>query len=619
MQMRAMLCVVACLAGLAGSAVAQTAVTYQGELRSAGVPASGAYDLRFRLYDDALAGNQVGVTLCADNVAVQNGRFTVSLDFGAVYAAPRYLAIDVRPDTGQGCGNNAGFTTLSARQTITPAPSATYAPAAGDSALFGGQLPLFYRNAGNLTGTVDDARLSGNIPRLNFTSTFSAIPAFNGGATGTTAPFTVDSTFKVTSLNADLLDGLDSAAFAPAAHTHDASAVTTGIFADARLSSNIGRLAGNQTWTGSNAFTGNNMFAGDGSGLTSLNAGQLVSGQVADSRLPSTVARLANANTFTNVQTITATGSFALTVNSSATGGTWGRVTNTSAGGREWGMISTGSGNSEGAGKLLVRDGTVGSVRMTFDTGGNVGVGTVTPAGRLDVTAADPRVAIRNANDPGGGYIQNSFGTLQLGLYNPSGAAWNAVPANGFRAGFGVESTGRVGSLTNTSTAPAFRNVLDDGGGNATIQGNLSAGNMPGILFASSAVSIGNLANDSVTLIESIPVNVPASGFLHIQCKMQAWVGLYAPLTQGKMILELKETTGGNEVLVAEAWLEHYEPTATGSSTNVGSTVVISHFVTVSQGLRTFKLRARHTGSVVSSIGAASGANVTVMYFARGL
>ena len=39
--------------------------------------------------------------------------------------------------------------------------------------------------------------------------TFSDIPAFNGGTTGSSAPFTVDSTFLVTNLNAELLDGKD--------------------------------------------------------------------------------------------------------------------------------------------------------------------------------------------------------------------------------------------------------------------------------------------------------------------------------------------------------------------------------------------------------------------------
>jgi hypothetical protein len=43
--------------------------------------------------------------------------------------------------------------------------------------------------------------------------TFNAIPAFNGGTSGSTAPFTVDSTQVVTNLNADLLDGQDETYF----------------------------------------------------------------------------------------------------------------------------------------------------------------------------------------------------------------------------------------------------------------------------------------------------------------------------------------------------------------------------------------------------------------------
>jgi hypothetical protein len=600
---------------VAASALGQTAITYQGELRSAGLPASGTFDLRFRLFDAAAAGNQVGATLCADNVAVQDGRFSVELDFGSVYSAARFLAIDVRADTGQGCAIATGYTTLSTRQPLTPAPSATYTPVSGDAALFAGQPALFYRNAANLTGTVDDARLSSNIPRLNFASTFSAIPAFNGGTSGATAPFTVDSTFRVANLNADLLDGLDSAAFAPVSHTHDASAITTGTFADARLSSNIGRLNGNQTWSGSNVFSGSNTFAGDGSGLTSLNAGQLVTGQVPDSRLPGTVARLANANTFTNAQTITATGQFPITVNSSSTGGTWSRVTNTSAGGREWGLISTGSGNGEGAGKLLVRDGSAGAVRMAFDTSGNVGIGTVTPAGRLDVTGPDSRLAIRNVNDTGGGYVQNSFGTVQIGLYNPTGIAWNAVPANGFRAGLGVESTGRVGSLTNTSTVPAFRNVLDDGNGNASIQGQISAVNLPAIKYTSTN-AFGIIYNSSITLIENITVNIPAPGYLHITGRTNIDLSVNG-INTAVGTLELKETTGA-EVVVKETEFRFSPGIAPGIFAAVSQEMTLEHNIPVVAGTRSFKLRLVHSNNGMGN-GLYLGGEITVMYFPSGL
>ena len=46
--------------------------------------------------------------------------------------------------------------------------------------------------------------------------TYNAIPAFNGGTSGSSAPFTVDSTYLVTNLNADLLDGQHGSYYASA-------------------------------------------------------------------------------------------------------------------------------------------------------------------------------------------------------------------------------------------------------------------------------------------------------------------------------------------------------------------------------------------------------------------
>jgi len=61
-------------------------------------------------------------------------------------------------------------------------------------------------NTQTLTG---DKTFSGT-NTFSGTDTFTTIPAFNGGTSGATAPFTVDSTQIVTNLNADLLDGLSS-------------------------------------------------------------------------------------------------------------------------------------------------------------------------------------------------------------------------------------------------------------------------------------------------------------------------------------------------------------------------------------------------------------------------
>jgi hypothetical protein len=118
------------LAGTAGLAQARnlqapagTAFTYQGRLTDGGVPANGAYDLTFTLYDDPNAGTQVGGTVTKVDVSVNDGWFTVTLDFGNVFnGTALYLEIGVRPGSDTGA-----YTTLTPRQPLTAAPYAAYA------------------------------------------------------------------------------------------------------------------------------------------------------------------------------------------------------------------------------------------------------------------------------------------------------------------------------------------------------------------------------------------------------------------------------------------------------------------------------------------------------------
>jgi hypothetical protein len=114
------------LAACVSPAIAEpvsTAFTYQGELRDASGPVTGVRDLRFRLYDAASGGVQVGPTLLAGSLPVVNGRFAVQLDFSASAFAgqARWLEIDVSPSVGP------PFTTLSPRQAVTATPYALYA------------------------------------------------------------------------------------------------------------------------------------------------------------------------------------------------------------------------------------------------------------------------------------------------------------------------------------------------------------------------------------------------------------------------------------------------------------------------------------------------------------
>ncbi|HYE61723.1 MAG TPA: hypothetical protein VD997_06980 [Phycisphaerales bacterium] len=174
-------------------------------------------------------------------------------------------------------------------------------------------------SAASLTGTVSDARLSTNVATLSapqtFTGlkTFSAAPSFSA-ASG--APFTVASTAPVTNLNADLLDGLSSAAFA--------------------------RLTGSQTFTGDITIEGAITIAG------------------------------ATANLFSAFGTVTP--------------GTNYGFGNLAAGGRTYALVATANSHTEGAGKLLLRDGVTS--RLSIDSTGNVGINTPAPAARLDVNGA---------------------------------------------------------------------------------------------------------------------------------------------------------------------------------------------------------------------------------------
>lgn len=171
----------AIVVSMASVALAQplgTSFTYQGELRSAGVPAAGLHDLRFRLYDAATGGTQIGAMLCSDNVTLNEGRFTAVLDFGAQFAGQqRFLEIEVRQDTGLACANPAGFTILGPRVALTATPNAAFAlnaanatnavnatsaVVATNATQLNGQGASFYQNAENLSaGTIPDGRLSG--------------------------------------------------------------------------------------------------------------------------------------------------------------------------------------------------------------------------------------------------------------------------------------------------------------------------------------------------------------------------------------------------------------------------------------------------------------------------
>jgi hypothetical protein len=126
-----------------------TAFTYQGRLNSSGSPANGSYDFTFALFNNnGTNTGQVGGALTNLDVGVTNGLFTVTLDFGAVFAGnATWLAIGVRTN------GDASFTALNPLQELTPAPYAIYASNAGSAASANSVA------ATNITGTIPAALL----------------------------------------------------------------------------------------------------------------------------------------------------------------------------------------------------------------------------------------------------------------------------------------------------------------------------------------------------------------------------------------------------------------------------------------------------------------------------
>jgi hypothetical protein len=104
--------------------------TYQGRLSESGLPATGKYDLQFRLFVVSSGGLPVGSTLTFNALVVSNGLFTVPLDFGTniFNGTPYWLEMAVKSN------GIASFKTLSPRQPLVATPYALHAVTAGRAA-----------------------------------------------------------------------------------------------------------------------------------------------------------------------------------------------------------------------------------------------------------------------------------------------------------------------------------------------------------------------------------------------------------------------------------------------------------------------------------------------------
>ena len=140
---------------LTGARAQGTAFTYQGRLNDANGPATGLYDLAFRLFATNVTGVDVAPPVTNSATAVRNGLFTTTIDFGSgpFTGGSNWLELAVSTNGA------TSFSTLTPRQQITPTPYAIFANTASNVA---GKVP-----AAQLTGTLPLAQLPATVVTNN--------------------------------------------------------------------------------------------------------------------------------------------------------------------------------------------------------------------------------------------------------------------------------------------------------------------------------------------------------------------------------------------------------------------------------------------------------------------
>lgn len=141
-----------------------------------------------------------------------------------------------------------------------------------------------------------------------------------------------------------------------------------------------------------------------------------------------------------------------------------------------------------------------GGWRLLIDSGGDVGIGTASPSSRLEVVEADAAVRVKNSNDTAGGFVGDTYGSLQLGMYNPSAGAVGVISAGTARTFFAMNQNGVVGTTTNNFVGDeTFRNILDDGSGNFVFNAGASikTANQTAASSASLVIKTGNTTSVS--------------------------------------------------------------------------------------------------------------------------
>jgi hypothetical protein len=266
-----------------------------------------------------------------------------------------------------------------------------------------------------------------NTVGVNGSATFALPPTFSNA----TLPFSVPNPIRIPNLNADLLDGLNSTAFATASHTHPFSQIT-GTIATSQLPSNLLTTDTTQTITASKVFNGN-IIVGS---LLQLTIPSATLTMYRDPLNSTPVLEATSTNASLDVLTIRPE----LDIGADRFSGEPGRLRLSDLGGNR-NVEFDGSGSGALRGRLTLDRNSASNETLAnglvfgFGSGEGISSQRASPSlpnhNGLDlVTAFEPRLSIRNNGDVGVGATNPTFhfevrgGGNQIGITQPADGDW---------------------------------------------------------------------------------------------------------------------------------------------------------------------------------------------------
>jgi hypothetical protein len=409
-----------------------TAISYQGKLEVADMPADGTYDFEFKVYNALSDGTQVAGPVVIGDATVIDGLFTLQLDFGpAVFTGDAcWLEIGVRPAESED-----EYEVLSPRQPITAAPYALYA-------LSGPESPEYWSLSGNDLSNTNTGNVGIGTTAPSHTLTVDGNGFFSGEIETTAYMNVIAGEGGDARLRTSLYDGFFlGTPFGGQLATYDENGNITGLFGSSLVSGGYinlltdgggaGLMAeGDSEGAGRLALKNidrNDTVVldgdeGDGGGDISIMDGENTTIELDGKRVDGGAAVLLRNSAAT------------LTVSVDADSGGAGHMDLRNVAGTQT-VLMDGDDDFDGGGRLRLRDGTMTRFELDADSlGGGAWMGMANSGGLNTVTiTADyaydaPQIMLRQASGvPGvvlyGNYEGSGSGRIVAGVMEITGGS----------------------------------------------------------------------------------------------------------------------------------------------------------------------------------------------------